>query len=583
MKKLLLLPILLFILVSFQGNFYTSKVSKDAARVMGSISEQDSVLCWVFFKDKGPESERYFSNPLLVVTEKSLERRAKYYGDAPLVDESDLPVYHGYIDALAKMGLFVRGKSKWLNGVSVYVSKKELPLLENQAFVNSIDLVARYSKKFQSQDKNYFYDDSRGNKKDKRELFELDYGNSFTQNSQINVTALHNLGITGSGVVICVLDAGFNLLEHEVFNQMIILNKWDFVNGDGGVGDSLDMGSGDHGTKVLSAIGGYKPGKLIGPAYGASYLLAKTENTDSETPVEEDNWIAAIEWADSLGADVATSSLGYLEYDDPSQSYTWEDMDGNTARITRAADLAVGKGIAVFVSAGNEGLELTHNTLGAPADGDSVISVGAVDADGERAYFSSVGPTADGRIKPDIMAMGQSTRVASSVNPIGYTTSSGTSFSCPIAAGAGALILSQRKNISPVELANALRSTADNSVIPNREYGWGILNAFDALQSIPATDIDEASSAPAGFTLFNNYPNPFNPSTRIDFEISENSEIQADLYNSAGEKVIQVVKANYSVGKHSIQLDASEFNSGVYFLKISSSKGTKVLKLVLAK
>ncbi|MBK7866265.1 MAG: hypothetical protein IPJ75_04295 [Ignavibacteriales bacterium] len=164
MKKILLFPILLIAFISFQGNFHTSKVSKDAARVMGSISEKDSVLCWVFFKDKGPETDRFFANPLSVVTEKSLQRRAKYYGDSPLINESDLPVYHGYIDALSQMGLFVRGKSKWLNGVSVYISRKELPLLESQAFVNSIDLVARYSKKYQSQDKNYFHDDSRGNK-----------------------------------------------------------------------------------------------------------------------------------------------------------------------------------------------------------------------------------------------------------------------------------------------------------------------------------------------------------------------------------------------------------------------------------
>lgn len=583
MKKLSLIPFLFLVLIAFQGNYSTSKLSRSMETVVGRMSDTDSVLCWVFFKDKGPSTEKYLKNPSLVVTQKSIERRRKFKSEQNLIDETDLPVYSGYIDEFQKMGLQVKGKSKWLNSVSMYVAKSEVLKIEKLPFVSHIDLVVRFSKKYSSDLVEAPSVDQTKMILDNKDKFDLDYGQSLTQNQMMSVPAMHNLGVTGAGVTICVLDAGFNNLQHESFSQMTILDKWDFVNNDGGVGDSLDMGSGSHGTNVLSAIGGYKPGKLIGPAYGASYLLAKTENTDSETPIEEDNWIAGIEWADSLGADLATSSLGYLEYDPPFQSYTWQDMDGNTARITRAADLAVSKGIAVFVSAGNEGMDATHNTLGAPADGDSVISVGAVDASRARAYFSSVGLTVDGRIKPDIMAMGQGVRVASSYTLNGYSQSSGTSFSCPLAAGVGALILSQRPNISPVELANSLCSTADNASNPNREYGWGIINGLAALNSIPAMNIDDAAQTPSDIRVYGNYPNPFNPSTKIDFELSSISELTIDLYNATGEKVKRLGRGFFEPGRHTIDVEAGGLNSGVYFVKLKSSKSSKVVKIVLSK
>ncbi|MGB9665514.1 MAG: S8 family serine peptidase, partial [Ignavibacteria bacterium] len=241
------------------------------------------------------------------------------------------------------------------------------------------------------------------------------------------------------------------------------------------------MGEGSHGTQTLSTIGGFKDGQLIGPAFGATYILAKTENTESETPIEMDNWIAALEWADSIGVDITSTSLGYLEFDPPYPSYNWTHMDGNTVPITIAADLAVKRGIVVVNSAGNEGYNSTRNTLVAPADGDSVIAVGAVTSSGSRASFSSVGNTVDGRIKPDVMAMGSGVRVASPYSDNGYTNASGTSFSCPLAAGVAALILSENPSLTPMQVRDAMRNTANNATSPNREYGWGILNALNAV------------------------------------------------------------------------------------------------------
>ena len=238
---------------------------------------------------------------------------------------------------------------------------------------------------------------------------------------------------------------------------------------------------------TLSTIGGYAPGYLIGPAFNSSYILAKTENTDSETPIEEDNWIAALEWADSIGVDVTSTSLSYLDYDPPYPSYTWMDMDGNTTVITNGADYAAYIGIVVVNSAGNAGYNSSHNTLGAPADGDSVITVGAVNSSGSRSSFSSVGPTVDGRYKPDIMALGSGDVVASPYNDHNYTTASGTSFSCPLSAGVAALILCANPSLTPKQVREAMKNTASQSTNPDNLYGWGILDALQAVNYFPPT------------------------------------------------------------------------------------------------
>ncbi|MEJ2507834.1 MAG: S8 family serine peptidase, partial [Ignavibacteriaceae bacterium] len=238
------------------------------------------------------------------------------------------------------------------------------------------------------------------------------------------------------------------------------------------VNNNPDVSGHYHGTNTLSIIGGFKEGELIGPAYGSSYILAVTEDISSETPVEEDNWIAAMEWADSIGVDVTSTSLGYLSFSAPYVSYTWEDMDGKTARITIAADYAVSLGIVVINSAGNNGFNSDHNTLDAPADGDSVITIGAVTSNGNRSGFSSVGPTVDGRIKPDLMAMGSSVYAAGTSSLTSYGTVSGTSYACPLAAGCAALLLSYQPSLIPMEILNLFRQTASQSNNPDRLMGW---------------------------------------------------------------------------------------------------------------
>jgi serine protease AprX len=456
---------------------YTDQLKQ---KVINSASSSE-VLVWIIFKDKGHNTDMYFSNPLTVISEKSLQRRSKVLNANSLLEINDLPVFINYIEQIQSLGVKIKQKSKWFNAISGYASIPILNSLVALPFIKQIDLVACLPNIYEESETDFEIELNSTIQPKVQNPNVFNYGNSLTQLQQINVPAVHNLGYTGQGVTICVMDAGFNRLSHEVFSTMEIIAAYDFVNHNPGVGDSSDMGEGSHGTQTLSAIGGFKDGKLIGPAFGASFILAKTENTDSETPIEEDNWIAALEWADSIGVDVTSTSLGYLGYDVPFVGYTWQNMDGNTARITIAADLAVKKGIVVINSAGNEGFNSAHNTLSAPADGDSVITVGAVSSSGTRSSFSSVGNTVDGRIKPDIMAMGSGVTLASPSSNTGYTSGSGTSFSCPLAAGVAALILSYNPNLTPMQVRDALRNTASRNQNPDREYGWGIINAMSAI------------------------------------------------------------------------------------------------------
>jgi subtilisin family serine protease len=352
--------------------------------------------------------------------------------------------------------------------------------LESLPFVERLDRVGRYGRRVEEA---LPTDPGVRSSSTRRGAYRLDYGASLAQMEQINVPAVHDLGLHGEGTIVAVFDTGFDNLPHEVFAGTNIVAQWDFVNGDPNVADEADRGDGSHGTSTLSVLGGFKEGALIGPAYNATFLLAKTEDTTRETPVEEDHWVAAAEWAEALGADVISTSLGYLTYDAPFASYTFLDMNGTIAASTRAADLAVERGVVVVASAGNAGLNLLHNTLGAPGDGHRVLTIGAVDLTRRRASFSSVGPSADGRIKPDLAAAGQGVKAAVSTTPTAYGLVSGTSFSCPLAAGVAALVVQAHPNYTPAQVAAVLRNTSSQASAPDNLLGWGIVNALAAIEA----------------------------------------------------------------------------------------------------
>ncbi|MBI3949310.1 MAG: S8 family serine peptidase [Acidobacteria bacterium] len=479
----LLLILLCFSSFGLSNSVQPSKLSPRLWQVYQSATPDDEYLVWVYFTDKGRNLSAKYAAARQVLTLKSRQRRLTMRRPENLVDFADLPLEDSYVMAVQQHVQQFRHASKWLNAVSARATKRQIDLIRRFEFVKVIDLVGRFKSIAPEpvEQPDLSLPPASGVDQAQSQSA-LDYGPSFTQLNQINVPAVHNLGDFGQGVVIAVLDAGFNNLGHEAFQRMHIIAARDFVNGDDDVGDGQDMGNGSHGTATLSVIGGFAPGKLIGPAFSADYILAKTENTDSERPVEEDNWVAGLEWAEGSGVDVMSSSVGYLDFDPGFGGYSWADMNGQTAVTTRAAVMAAQRGIVVVNAAGNSGGNPIHNTLIAPADGDGVIAAGAVHFDGERAGFSSVGPTVDGRIKPDVMALGVGVQTASPRTRSGYQPLPGTSFACPLVAGTAALILSAHPDWSPTQVLNALRSTASNAATPNNLTGWGIVNALAAVQ-----------------------------------------------------------------------------------------------------
>jgi serine protease AprX len=445
---------------------------------------------WVYFRDKGPDAAARAQTVKL--SARAMARRA-LRGSTKDVTFDDLPLAASYVGEVDGRVTRVRQQVAWLNAMSVEASADQIASLERLPFVARVDLVRGYRRRV---------DDERAGRAQAAvssagtspavassggaatRASAFDYGLSAGQLNQIGVPAAHEMGLHGEGVMVAVFDTGFDTLSHEAFAAMSIVDRHDFVNGDDDVANGRDRGEGSHGTETLSVLGGWAPGHLIGPAFNATYILAKTEDTSSETPVEEDNWAAAAEWAEARGADVISSSLGYLTYDPGFPSYTADDMDGRTAISTRAADLAGQRGVVVVNSAGNSGPSTLHNTLGAPADGRLVLTVGAVMSTGTRATFSSVGPTADGRIKPDVAAQGVAVTAAAPGTASQYTSVNGTSFSCPLTAGVVALVLQARPTATVSEIEDVLRATASQAAQPDNLLGFGIVNATAAIQAI---------------------------------------------------------------------------------------------------
>ncbi len=558
-----------------------SKIGDRLGSVLSRSSDNDQVLAWVFFTDKGSSESMKASVPLNVVSERSIQRRLKVRAENNVVDYTDLPVEQQYVRELATHVMRVRQVTKWFNGASVLATKGQIQDVESLPFVRSIDLLfrARVNRDLEQGDPTPI-PESPGRSQGGNQIYDLNYGASFHQDSMVNVPAVHNTGNYAQGVYVGVFDNGIHLINHQAFDSMIIVATYDFVDHKVSVvPNNPSPGFGGHGVNTLSLIGGYKPGTLVAPAFGASYILARTENDSSETPIEEDNWVAAIEWADSIGVDVTSTSLGYLTYDPPYTSWTWEDMNGNTTVITRAADAAVARGIVVCNAAGNNGSNSSHNTLIAPADGDSVLTVGALNPSGTRASYSSVGPTTSvpPRIKPDVMAQGSSPMHASEFGITSFTTSgSGTSYACPIAAGVAALVVHARPNATSMQVINALKSTASNAGNPNNQIGWGTVDAVAAINAIPISGVSEPESHPTAFHLDQNYPNPFNPTTYIQYSLPENAFVSVKVYNALGQEVKTLVNGEQAAQGHRIAWDGTTASgmpapSGMYVYRLSAA------------
>lgn len=398
----------------------------------------------------------------------------------PVADEADLPVARGYRDAVARLGE-IRTESRWLNAVSVRIP------LDRIEEVAALPFVAEVRPVLSSRTTELFAEGpgiaelepaERGS--DAAAPESDPYGPSRAQLEAIGVPEAHAAGYTGGGVAILIIDTGFRK-DHVAFRGVRILAERDFLFGDGDVQNEPVDGANqqDHGTAVWSACGGHAPGELIGPAYGASYLLAKTELPDVERRTEEDAFIAALEWGDSLGADISTASLVFKTFEDGS-GYDYRDLDGDTTPVSRAVDRATRRGIISLNGVGNDGPN--PGTLACPADADSVIACGAIDFAGRITSFSSRGPTIDGRIKPEVVAPGLDVFVAIPRDQHAYNRLSGTSLSTPLIAGVCALVMESHPDWSPWVVKSIVQSTADRAGSPDNTYGYGTVNAWAAMR-----------------------------------------------------------------------------------------------------
>ena len=432
-------------------------------------------LYWVFLNDI-PSTER------VSLTKQAQDRMA--LKGHPDKSQSNNPVPEQILHRIRSMGVHIRHSSRFLNAVSVRITHSDqisqLENLADVAFLRPLAVDARSEPIVDIEDNLY-------------RQTSFDYGQSASQNEKLEIPGIHDLGYTGSGILIAVLDAGFYTV-HPTFDQLDIVAQYDFVDHEpnpSGVGH-------EHGINVLSALAGYSPGTLMGPAYGASVLLARTENDISETKAEEDNWIAALEWADSLGADIVSSSLNYREFDNPEDNYPYSALDGQTAVITQAVNIAAQKGILVVNSVGNEGA--APGSLWPPADSPNMLAVGAVSAIDSILYFSGRGPSYDGRFKPDVVALGTNVYVASGTD--GFKRVSGTSFSAPLIAGLAALLLESNPALTPGEIIDLFQTQGDRSDNPDNAYGYGIPKLLSHFS--PQDKLDEIMIYPNphdGFTL----------------------------------------------------------------------------------
>ncbi|HZL84341.1 MAG TPA: S8 family serine peptidase [Candidatus Krumholzibacteria bacterium] len=562
------------------GSLLGASWSSGSSAARDHEPETGLVHAWVYFRDKGPQSIAKPDAAHTLISERSLRRRLKVREPQRVIDAGDLRLEPSYVQAVAARVQRLRLRSKWLNAVSVDATPAQLSALRALPCVRGIRSLARRvpvpASRIEAMALGETPQPPDSRVMENPPLYA--YGSSFNQLQQIGVIDLHNMGLTGSGVLIAHFDNGYRQLAHESMSSLRIHATWDFVLDEENPDPApcpVGQVCSSHGLETLSILAGYAPGKLIGPAFAADFLLVRTENEAIETPFEEDLWVAAAEWADSMGADVVSSSVGYRTFDDPQLDHGWEEMDGNTLAITRAADMAVARGIVVVNAVGNDGLFTAPNTLYAPSDGDSVISVGAVDRNGVHSILSSYGPTADGRTKPDVLAEGIGTFMAQANNPMLYGTGSGTSAACPLVAGVAALLISAFPDATPVQIGDALRSTASRASAPDRFQGWGLVDALAAYRAL--RDLGP-EPPPFGGRTARIVPNPYPlaPSTPIRIELSAPAQVSLHLFDVRGRLVRALLSEQLPANTHTIEWNGMDDSghgvaSGAYYLRLQAA------------
>lgn len=493
---------------------------------------QTPMKYWVQFSDKGNNTYT-LSNPSAYLSARALQRRTNM---SIAIDSTDLPCTPLYVAGVAATGVTVHAQSKWLNGVVIITSDtndinqiNSLPYVVSTGFIG---LRTSNTDDVKFSDETFTPSDNTNQRVGDVTSTMLSYGQAFDQANQIGAVCLHNMGYTGSGIVIAVIDAGFRDVDiHPMFDSLHanaqILGTWDFVAGDTSVYEDNS-----HGAMVLSCIGGNLPGTHVGTAPDAEFWLLRSEEAATEYIIEEYLWSCAAEYADSVGADLINSSLGYTQFDDPAQNHTYADMNGNIAPSTRAADFAASRGIVVVNSAGNSGQNPWYY-IGAPADADSILAVGAVDVNGTIAGFSSHGPSSDGDVKPDACARGEN----ASIVDLGGTVQfgNGTSFASPVLCGAVACLMQAQPSQNNMAIVNAVRTSGSMFANPDSSYGNGIPDLCAANLYLSGSTFVPGNDD----TMLGVGQNPFSSELNFTLYVAKDQEIVVRLFDVQGKVVLE--------------------------------------------
>lgn len=539
------------------------KIHPDTYEALASSDGRAAV--WILFVDKGTEDlDEALARLQSAYNTRALQRRSLRRTAPGLVDVRDLPLNPTYVDQVLGTGADLRVASRWINGVSVVATHEQIETISRLQYVKGIQPVLPAGTPPPT---------DRRSEQNNRGGF---YGFSEAQLSQIHLIDLHDAGFTGEGVIVGVLDTGFRR-THAAFNHadnpLEVVAEWDFVNNDPNTapegGDHPSQHQ--HGTMILGALAAYAPGLLVGGAFDASFILAKVEDFAVEQQWEEDLFVAGLEFIEANGGDIATSSVVIFDV------YSQEQMDGMTSVMTIGFNTATENGIHCFQAAGNEGHDSNPETshLVPPADAFLVNTIGAVTSTGEIAGFSSDGPTADGRVKPELLARGQNTYTVDPDNDMDILTGSGTSLATPLAATAGACLVQARPEWSVGQMREALNRTASDYA-SNGTFdslfvrGYGIIDAYSASQHQPTSSTRDAfphSSFPVS-----GYPNPWTsgPLT-ILYTLPEQSPVQVAVYDFLGRRVVMLQKSVLPAGRQTLEWDGlndsgNPLGPGTYFV-----------------
>ncbi len=532
------------------------------AQAQDAEIEQKRLL---YFTDKA-DSPYSLQQPQEFLSAKAVERRQR---QNIALAQRDLPVNPSYVDGVKNKGVKVWYTSRWFNAAVVQCSDAKLAELEALPYIKASRTLNRMAggKSTTPNPKTNLASQSISQIQ-VTALEAEDYGRSFHQTNMLGAVELHNNGFRGAGMTIAIFDAGFpavntiNAFSH-LFQDDKIKGTFDFVLRQENV-----FGESTHGTAVLSTMGAYEPGKYIGTAYEANYLLLRTEDAATEHNIEEINWLIAAEYADSAGADVINSSLGYNLFDAPSRSYTYSEMDGNTTLVAKAADIAAAVGILVVTSAGNDGNN-AWRYIASPADADSVLAVGAVDSLGTKALFSSFGPTADGQVKPDVVALGQRAYVLSTSGNV--ARANGTSFSGPIIAGFVTSLWQANRNKTNYDMIRLMRQIGSQAGMPDNNIGYGIPHYSRTLTSIPKLSAKNS-------VLITN-PVATEPIILVLGQDWHKQPLDVQIMDATG-KVIYKQRITNPAQEQRLNLQPQLLSSGLYLCRIGAGNAAATVRFV---